>query len=242
MGMIMFNGITSERYGIIVESPPNYEIPERDYELIHVPGRNGDLVIDKGTYKNVTRTYKIAVGALGNRFPFKAQGIAEWLCSHSGYVRLEDSYDPAHYRMAIFKGPATIENILQNAGRAEITFECKPQRYFKKGDDWWSSSPTPIITNPTKFTSLPLIYLGTEPGIGGAGGVMIGGIVVTISDVASGVFIDCELGEVYYETPQPSAIRFLASSGFPILKPGNTEVSFSGGVDFVDIAPKWWTI
>ena len=50
MGVIIFNGIPSTNYGIHVEKPPVYATPERDYEVVHIPGRNGDLVIDNGSW------------------------------------------------------------------------------------------------------------------------------------------------------------------------------------------------
>ena len=46
MGVIVFNGISSKDVGIEVETFPEYTIPEREYEAIHVPGRNGDVIID----------------------------------------------------------------------------------------------------------------------------------------------------------------------------------------------------
>ena len=63
MGVIYYNGKSSEEFGIVVETTPNYEIPERDYEILSIPGRNGDVVIDKGNYKNVERSYNIAIVA-----------------------------------------------------------------------------------------------------------------------------------------------------------------------------------
>ena len=41
MGVITFNGITSSSVGVEVETFPNYVAPQKDYEVIHIPGRNG---------------------------------------------------------------------------------------------------------------------------------------------------------------------------------------------------------
>ena len=64
MGVITFNGIASDKLDIQVEHPPGYETPKKDYEIVHVPGRNGDVYIDKGSYQNVSRTYDIAMGMM----------------------------------------------------------------------------------------------------------------------------------------------------------------------------------
>ena len=101
MGVITFNNITSSSLGIEVETFPNYEVPEKEYQITHVPGRNGDLVVDTKTFQNVPRPYEVSVATRnGETFTQKMNAIAEWLHSASGYDRLEDTYEPDYYRMA----------------------------------------------------------------------------------------------------------------------------------------------
>ena len=64
MGIIMFNGISSMDLHTLVQHPPEYAFPEKDCEVTHVPGRNGDIVTDTGTWKNVNRTYKLGIDML----------------------------------------------------------------------------------------------------------------------------------------------------------------------------------
>lgn len=146
MGEIIFNGISSKEYDIQVEHPPGYQTPERDCDIIHVPGRNGDIIIDKHSYKNVERTYEIAVGSIDKDFVSLVNPISEWLNSGNGYYRLEDSYEPEYYRIAMFNDAITIENIMFHGGRTTISFNCKPQRFFKSGD-------MPIVFKAFKTTT-----------------------------------------------------------------------------------------
>ena len=44
MGVIVFNGVSSADYGIVVEHFPDTSMPQRDYGKTHVTGRNGDIV------------------------------------------------------------------------------------------------------------------------------------------------------------------------------------------------------
>ena len=67
MGVIIFNGRSSKDRGIEVWSPPNYQVPQKDYDTIHIPGRDGDLLIDKESYKNVSRSYTVSFGQEGKR-------------------------------------------------------------------------------------------------------------------------------------------------------------------------------
>lgn len=134
MGVIIFNGLSSKDYHIQVEHPPGYDIPEREFEAIHVPGRNGDILIGKNTYQNVTRSYEISFGSVKEKFPEMARRVSEWLHSTTTYARLEDSYEPEYFRLAVCSSGLSIENILFHGGRTTIEFNCKPQRFLKIGE------------------------------------------------------------------------------------------------------------
>ena len=57
MGVIIYNGVSSEEFSIQVEHPPGYETPEKDYEVTHIPGEMGIFMLIKGhirMYQEVT--------------------------------------------------------------------------------------------------------------------------------------------------------------------------------------------
>lgn len=105
MGVIVFNGVSSADYGIVVEHFPDTSMPQRDYGKTHVTGRNGDIVTYAyNSYGNVERNYDVAVADknidFGNSqtgFPISAmqgldiagwktamiRSITEWQCSTS---------------------------------------------------------------------------------------------------------------------------------------------------------------
>lgn len=164
MGMIIYNGKSSKDFGIFVEHQPKYEIPQRVYSANSVNGRNGDIIIDYKSFKNVNRKYDIATIAVDEPFSSAAHRIASWLHSGHGYCRLEDSYEPEYFRMACYDENNDIDNILHKAGKASITFNCKPQRFLKTGEipiiKSISSTDSYIkITNPTEYETYPLIKI-----------------------------------------------------------------------------------
>lgn len=237
MGAVIFNSRSSEDYGIQVEHPPGYSYPERDYEVTHVPGRNGDIVLDKGSYKNVEREYEIAIGSTEEDFVNMANRIAEWLHSSSGYARLEDSYEPEYYRMALYEEDGEIENILFHAGEVKIKFNCKPQRFLKQGEKSVSFEKEGVLLNPTGFSSLPYIVAkGT-----GEGTITIGDYTVTISEVNEETVIDSEIQDCYSGSDNRNSYVTL-SNGFPKLITGLNSISFSGGITSVEVTPRWWTL
>ena len=237
MGIVIFNGISSEVYGIQVEHPPGYIFPERDYEIQHVPGRNGDVVLDTGSYRNVPRTYDIAVAAVDDNYTLAANSISEWLHSASGYARLEDSYEPEYYRLAMYQEGNTIKNLFHQAGRTTINFNCKPQRFLKYGDTPSIFTGTGILRNPTFFKSLPIITVKGS----GSGALRIGDFVVQFSAINGTTIVDSEIQDCYFGTTNLNP-NVTLSNGFPKLLPGENEISFSGGITSVEVIPKWWTL
>lgn len=56
--------------------------------------------------------------------------IIEWLNSTDGYAELTDSFDPEHYREAVFVDSADIANSWNHYGRAVVSFHCRPERFL----------------------------------------------------------------------------------------------------------------
>lgn len=241
MGVIIFNGIPSTNYGIHVETPPVYATPERDYGVVHIPGRNGDLVIDNGSYKNVTRKYSISVGEIDGNFTTLAAGVSEWLHSASGYARLEDSYEPDYFRLAYYVTDAEMENLFHQAGKMSIEFNCKPARFLKAGERAVPFTTAGSISNPTFQKSFPKLTVV----VSGSGTLTIGDQTITISGLTNStrMVIDSELQDVYEEgslTNLNSKVSF--SDGFPLLSPGVNTITFTGSITSVEVIPRWWIL
>lgn len=245
MGVIIFNGKSSDEIGIKVEKFPNYDIPEKGYDIIHVPGRNGDIVIDTGSYKNITRKYQISVATYGNEFYKTINSVAEWLHSSPGYAILEDSYEPNYYRIAFYRETNSIENIFDEAGRATITFECKPQRFLKDGDTPIVFTENGSITNNTAFVSFPIINVTVSNKTDSV--INVGNYTINIpadktESNVSDITINSELQDAYSGTINKNSSIILDGGEFPKLNPGENLISFSGGVQRLEVIPKWWTI
>lgn len=237
MGIVIYNGVSSKDYHIEVEHPPGYGIPERDYESVHVPGRNGDVIMYNGAYQNVKREYEISVGSLEKYMPELAVGISEWLFSSDSYAKLEDSYEPEHYRMAICLESTDIENILFHGGRGTVIFNCKPQRFLKVGDKSVRFTASGHLKNPTGFNALPIVTINGS----GEGLVNIGGYVIGITDIGGSITINSEIQDAYSGTLNKNNVVSLGN-GFPKLSRGVNNISFSGGVTSLEVIPKWWTL
>lgn len=155
---LRFDGIDSREFGVYITGEAVYNAPERDVEMITIPGRNGDYALDKGRFKNITVTYPAGL-MQGSAEDFK-QAISDFrnaLGSRIGYQRLEDDYHPDEYRLAVYKSGLDVTPADFQAGEFSITFECKPQRFLTAGETLTAITSGATLANPTLFEAAPLI-------------------------------------------------------------------------------------
>lgn len=188
-----FGGVSSRNYGVYITGEAVYNAPEREVEMITIPGRNGALALDKGRFENIEVTYPAGIYA-DNETDFAAaiSALRNYLCSKTGYVRLSDEYNPNEYRMAVYKSGLEAEPAQLRAAEFDIVFECQPQRFLTSGETAVTVTSGGTITNPTPFDSSPLLKLYgygdiqinsdvitasasalTEVGLGGTGGASV---------------------------------------------------------------------
>lgn len=158
MHSFTFNGHSSEEFGIRIERFPDLNRSERKYKAASVAGRNGNIYQMESAWEEVTVSYQIFAGE-------RQEGaavtdfteIVEWLNSADDYAELTDTYDPTHYRLAVFVDELEIESQWHTFGKATIRFRCRPQRFLVENPISVSSGDT--ITNNTNHIANPIITL-----------------------------------------------------------------------------------
>lgn len=248
-----YNGTPSSNFNMYASLEDVYNVPQRNVENIHIAGRNGDLLIDGGTFANIDVEYKCVIP-----YDFQAnnQSIRDWLCSAVGYQRLENDPNPSlrgndfgtWYRMARVKS-VEFEPMYtnQSAAIAKVVFDCKPQRYIVTNPVVLNDNPS-ALTNPTPYIALPQFDL-TNPR---ANDRISWGVDSYISVVKpypyDNAFVDCENFEAtarvngavvdvteYFEFHnvgiQSGAVTFQWSRA-------HIEVTGQGAL----LNPRWWTI
>ena len=198
MGNLKFGDISTQDLDLIIQYIPSYDFPEQDTETFHIPGKNGDLVINSGSFKNTTRSYSIAsIFKPGTDFIANSEKLINWLTAHPGYHRLEDTYDPNVYRLAIFRSKGTLPNYYNKATVFNVTFECMPQRYLKIGEKVTIYSFAGVanlqnisinIVNPTEYKALPEITLKNIPDSGE--NVLMFNVINYNEEVTSSIILD----------------------------------------------------
>ena len=138
----IFNGKKSSDFDVWASGLNIFHSPERRIERIQVPGRNGELLIEDGSFENVELLFKDCF--IPRHFSDNFTNLSNYLNRQKGYQRLELSWLPDEYRLAAFHGD--VEASLKNwdgMGKFDLAFNCKPQRLLKSGEE-------PITLIPVK--------------------------------------------------------------------------------------------
>ena len=179
---LRFGGVNSVDYGVYITGSGVYNAPKRAVENIVIPGRNGLLTIDQGRYENITIEYPaFAFGKSRKEFRQKINSFRNAILSLTGYQRLEDTYHPDEYRLAIYEESFDVDvGPYGGSGRFTLRFNCKPQRFLKEGEHPIELEDGNFIINPTQHDSEPLAI------VNGYGDIGIGDYNIHIDDVQVG--------------------------------------------------------
>lgn len=226
----IFNGESSAAFGVWISGGGTFNAPVRDVSTEAIPGRNGTVTFDNGRYENIQLAYPAFIS---RRFQPRIDAFRAFLASQKGYQRLEDSYHPDEYRMALYKSGLEVATTARNlAGSFNITFDCKPQRFLKSGENFAAYASGSTLYNPTRFEALPLIVCS------GNGSITLNGTTITIAGNDGQIYIDCDIQDAYLGSTNKNN---MITPDFPKLSPGDNTVTYSG-VTGVQIMPRWWTI
>lgn len=170
-----FGGINSKDYGVYISGDGVFNAPEKDVEMISIPGRSGSFSLDHGRWLNIELAYP--AGLFGSDETDFAQAISDLrnaLASKKGYQILEDDYHPGEFRQAIYHSGLEVTPAQLKAGEFTITFDCKPQRWLTAGQDEITVTSGDEVENPTFFDASPLLL------VEGYGNINLGDDQITI--------------------------------------------------------------
>lgn len=230
---LTFDGTSSRDFEVWISGNGTFDAPERDVESIAIPGRNGDLHIDNGRFRNIPITYPAFIT---KDFRHNFDAFKAYMLSKRGYKRLEDSYHPDYYRLASFQNAISPDMApLNRAGSFDIVFDCDPRRFLRSGEIVYTSTSSARIStmkNPTLYTAKPLLEVAQ------VGTITINGIRIIVS--AAPTIIDCDIEEAYYGTINRNGNITLTDGKFPSLVPDNNTIDHT--MSTLKITPRWWTI
>lgn len=269
---LSYDGVDSSDFGVFISGDGVFDAPARRGEMISIPGRNGSLFIDEGVFENIMVEYPAFIGTgYEELFRTKLGDLRSALSSRGNYKRLTDTYHPDEFRLGIFReGLEVNPQHITRAGGFTMKFDCKPQRFLLSGEIPVVFNANGIITNPTLFSSSPLIK------VTGNGTVAIGEngeYRFIVSENTGTIWIDSDVMEAYlpagsiypwtdkngnqitqelgiglelidgtvYPTNMLSHIEFVDSE-MPKIPPGEQPVRMSPTITELEIIPRWWRL
>lgn len=228
------DGIDARSAGIQLQAPIEFSEAVPIVEAQTIPGRNGDLIWETGSYEN--RSGSASCFCLQKDVEKAISSAGRFLMGKKGYRRLETSDDPDHYWMARVENSPQIAMRLRTLAPFEIGFDCKPQRFVKNGENTIVFNSNGYLFNKYGQIALPLITLYGE----GAGILTVGDCVVEVKALDGTLLLDSENQNAYNDYGNQN--MNINAPIFPTLPDGEIKIEFSGGIERVEIVPRWWEL
>lgn len=229
------DGKRCDSVGLRLQSLVTFSSPVPKVTSISVAGRNGDLHIYDGSFENITGTAK-CFALKENSVNESLNAITRWCLLEPGYHRLSVSSEPEHFRLAsVSVGPEN-EIRMRTLAPFSIKFDCMPQKFLKTGERTITLTKSKEILRNPGFTALPLIKVYGNA----AGTLTISSVVVQIKSISEYVVLDCDTQNAYKGLENKNST--INAPEFPVLRPGDNMISWTGGIAKVEITPRWWTL
>ena len=241
--LLVGNTNLSTTYGVYVDSSMSYDTPAKNVDVISIPGRSGDLVVDYNTFQNIVVTYPCFIK---DNFDVQFKQLMTYLGYLRGYQHIRCSADPGYFREGIpLLNVSPRAKRLNKDGFFDLSFNCKPQR-FKYPEEWRAiDSDIHIIEGPSLW---PIFR------INGAGTVTVRHIDVftsadidqiTITSTASEVvLVNSDTMECYTEVGTIPAGQYitLSPNKFPVLEHNEAYIIESTIPTNVQINWREWSL
>lgn len=249
------DGIDARSFGIYLQKPIKFSEAVPVVKKQTIPGRNGDLIFETGSYQN--RTAVASCFCLQKDVEKTISAAGRFLMAKHGYRRLETSDDPDHFWLARVENSPQIAQRVRTLAPFDISFDCKPQRFLKSGEEKMIFPHTQKheeiqIYNNFGFPARPLIYAKwsevTEHNYvdiifyDASGNSMLDKNIRTFDMTVTDLYIDCDTHNAYNNDGNQN--HNVVAYNFPALDIGLNNITIIGpeSLESVEIMPRWWEL
>lgn len=219
----IFKNVSSKDMGILVNELPLVIKVNRDMNKIPIPGRDGFLTEDFGTYSGTIKSCECTLLDID-----LVDQVLAWL-DGSGEVIFSNQPDRIYQGSIINQIP--FSRIIEQWYKFIVIFDCQPFPLMENNQDV-TLTVAGNIYNSGAYKSKPVIKIyGT-----GAINLTINSKVINLTNVSEYVTIDSNLMDSYKDT----LLRNGDMVGeFPEFIVGENTISWTGTVTSVVITPNW---
>lgn len=203
-------------------------LPAERATFVNIPGRSGSLTVVEGedVFDDLVLPATCIVRDMA-----RLNEISAWL---KGSGKVVFANRPEGYYEARIVNQIPFEKILRGNPYREfvVNFRCKPFLNLTNTAEIAVTQSTTVITNPGSIASEPVIT------VYGSGDItlMVGMIIIELSDVKDSITLDTPLMEAYSGLESQNSRM---NGEFPILRPGANAISWRGNVTKVVVKPNW---
>lgn len=223
--MILINDKNCSDLKIVFSELPSIPKPIRNIEERPVSGRDGTLIIDRGTYQNIPIM-------LTGHAECKRKALIDYF-GIFGELKFETSPDRFwKYRVTAIDVREIIDDgVLLSFS---ITMSLNPHKYLVSGKNKITGSSTLRLKNDYNANAYPFLKIKGK----GTVGIVKNGIqILSIKDITDYVDIDCEAdiihrNNVNYDNKATGDTFYLDANR-------TTELKFTGNVSGVELIPNW---
>lgn len=232
--MITFNyrGLNSYTdMGVILKETPPISKPKRRVTSVQIPGRDGELHYDEGTYDSLSLPLVCAVNRDSDEdLVRQAERIMGWL--DGPVAPLTFSNNPSKQYMAQATNQIDITNPILALGEFSIMFDCEPFKQDAEEGLIILAAPQSIYNGDAKkgFPVITVYGFGTIT-------LSVNNTSIVLTNVTSdGITVDSLLMDCY----TAELLRNDRMTGeFPMFVKGYNNISWVGTVYNVEIQPNW---
>lgn len=232
-----YGGRKSSDMGLTISAETSQTSPGYDIEFEEVPGRDGDMAIDNKRLLPFVYPVRTFLQPENMSIELAASKISQWLKNDVRYKPLRLSWDPEYQYSAIFYDQYDIENQLPSFGRIALNFKCHPVKYHLSGLQKKAFTSSAFLFNPEKRAAKPLIE------ITGTGNITLqnnGTDWLILTAVDGSISIDSQTMSVFKGTSMAfNKMNAGLKPLFPLLAPGDNEITWTGNVSKIEITPRW---
>lgn len=228
MYYFMLDGETSFQNGIVVTKRPDFPSPEINYNVYDIPGRDGQLYEDLGTYNDIEIEIECNYISNPNLWHSRWREIKKWLLKKHDFLSLSDDNEYCYRIKKIELGTNEREVIV--SGSFIITFTLEGYVYLKSGQIEYLYST--VLFNSYEKTMPKYIITGE-----GNCTLTVNGTECTCN-VGQNLIIDTYLRLSYREDGTLQNTSINADYEDLLLLEGNNDISITNDFD-LKIVPNW---
>lgn len=223
------NGRTNTDLGLIVEERPNIPAPNFRTEKVKIPGRDGEMVINKGIIEDITITVSFAFLCKPDKWQERFREARRWLLENKDNRLLLSDNDGFYYKVkeTII---GTGEREARRIGKFEAEFLCNGYEYLIAGTREYDIKD--VLYNPY-YLSKPIFLISGE----GMCDLKVNGNKMQ-ANVGQNLTIDTDLMIAYRIDGEMANTDVTGDYEDLYLQEGDNQIEITDGFE-MKIIPNW---